>query len=64
MITKDKQVVKMVEIRSFERDILNFLCGELKEVLIKVNPFELINLEEIRIRAGKRLCFKIEGKLF
>ncbi|HHX17848.1 MAG TPA: stage III sporulation protein AA [Clostridium sp.] len=53
MITKDKQVVKMVEIRSFEKDILKFLCCELKEVLIKVNPFELVNLEEIRIRAGK-----------
>ena len=44
MITKDKQVVKMVEIRSFEKDILKFLCCELKEVLIKVNPFELVNL--------------------
>lgn len=53
MITKDKQVIKMNEIHFFERDILKFLCSELRGVLIKVNPFELASLEEIRIRAGK-----------
>lgn len=53
MITKDKQAVKLIEISSFERDILIFLCNELKEVLKKTHPFELVNLEEIRIRAGK-----------
>ena len=65
MITKDKQVVKMDEIRSFERDILKFLCNELKDVLIMVNPLELVSLEEIRIRAGKPVMLQnIRGSFF
>ncbi|AUG57673.1 stage III sporulation protein AA [Acetivibrio saccincola] len=72
MLTKDKHIVKMADIQSFEREILKFLSYGLKEVLKKVNPLELVNLEEIRIRALKpvmlqnrrgRFFLNCDGKL-
>ncbi|HOA97596.1 MAG TPA: stage III sporulation protein AA, partial [Acetivibrio saccincola] len=72
MLTKDKHIVKMADIQSFEREILKFLSYGLKEVLKKVNPLELVNLEEIRIGALKpvmlqnrrgRFFLNCDGKL-
>ncbi|MDQ2085299.1 stage III sporulation protein AA [Herbivorax sp. ANBcel31] len=72
MITKDKQIVKMEQVRSFERDILMFLCNDLKDAFKKANPLELVSLEEIRLRAGKPVMiqnrrgsffFSREGKI-
>lgn len=72
MLTKDKHIVKMADIQFFEREILKFLSYGLKEVLKKVNPLELVNLEEIRIRALKpvmlqnrrgRFFLNCDGKL-
>ncbi|MFZ5987145.1 MAG: stage III sporulation protein AA [Bacillota bacterium] len=53
MITKDKQVLKMDEVQSIERDVLRFVCQDIRQVLTRVSLMDLITLEEIRLRANK-----------
>lgn len=72
MITKDKQVFKVDEVRSFERDILRLISQEIRCVIEKVGLADLMTTEEIRLRANKPLMIQnskgsyfvnMEGKL-
>ncbi|NLD50451.1 MAG: stage III sporulation protein AA [Clostridiaceae bacterium] len=72
METKDKQVFKMDEYNNFERDILRYLCTEVREVIKKIGLVDLMTLEEIRLRANRpvmlqnssgSLFLSVEGKL-
>ncbi|TYQ13362.1 UNVERIFIED_CONTAM: stage III sporulation protein AA [Acetivibrio alkalicellulosi] len=65
MITKDNWVLKMEEVKPFEKEVLNFLCKDIRDVLKKVNPLEFNTLEEIRLRSGKPLMLEnIRGSFF
>lgn len=53
METKDKYLIRMSEVNSFEQDILKFISPELKNVIRKVSLKDLLCLEEIRLRVNR-----------
>ncbi len=58
METKDKQVFKMDEVNNFERDVLRFLCTDVRNVIKRVGLADLMILEEIRLRASKPIMLQ------
>lgn len=55
METKEKKVGNIPGARNIERDILQFLSQEIRDVLLKVGINQLKFMEEIRLRAGRPL---------
>jgi stage III sporulation protein AA len=65
METKEKMVFKMDEVNNFERDILRFLCADIRNIFKKTYLADLMTLEEIRLRANKPIMLqKCDGSFF
>lgn len=58
MITNDKQVFKMEEVNSFERDILRFVSLDLRNAIRRVPIMDLMCTEEIRFRVNRPIMIQ------